>query len=62
MANSGDDNGGPAWYINMDRNWARAGFDRRHTFVQSYIYELPFGRGQRYRSPARPRGFSAAGS
>jgi hypothetical protein len=48
MANGGDDNGGPAWYINPDRNWARAGFDRRHTFVQSYIYELPFGKGQRY--------------
>lgn len=48
MANVGDDNGGPAWYIGMDRNWARAGFDRRHTFVQSYIYELPFGKGQRF--------------
>lgn len=48
MANAGDDNGGPAWYINPERNWARAGFDRRHTFNQSYIYELPFGRGRRW--------------
>ena len=48
MANGGDDNGGPAWYINPERNWARAGFDRRHTFVQSYIYELPFGKGKPY--------------
>lgn len=48
MANAGDDNGGPAWYINPERNWARAGFDRRHTFVQSYIYELPFGKGKRW--------------
>lgn len=48
MANSGDDNGGPAWYINPERNWARAGFDRRHSFVQSYIYELPFGKGKRF--------------
>jgi hypothetical protein len=48
MANAGDDNGGPAWYINPDRNWARAGFDRRHSFVQSYIYELPFGKGKAY--------------
>ncbi len=48
MANSGDDNGGPAWYINPERNWARAGFDRRQTFTQSYIYELPFGKGKQY--------------
>ncbi len=48
MANSGDDNGGPAWYINPERNWARAGFDRRQTLVQSYIYELPFGKGKRW--------------
>jgi len=48
MANAGDDNGGPAWYINPERNWARAGFDRRQTFVQSYIYELPFGKGKPY--------------
>lgn len=50
MANAGDDNGGPAWYINPERNWARAGFDRRHSFVQSYIYELPVGRGKRWLS------------
>ncbi len=48
MANGGDDNGGPAWYINPERNWARAGFDRRHSFVQSYIYELPFGKGKHF--------------
>jgi hypothetical protein len=46
MANAGDDNGGPAFYINPQRNWAPAGFDRKHTFVQSYIYELPFGKGK----------------
>lgn len=50
MANLGDDNGGgvggPLFYINPQRNWARANFDRKYTFVQSYIYELPFGKGK----------------
>ncbi|MBC7925738.1 MAG: TonB-dependent receptor, partial [Bryobacteraceae bacterium] len=50
MANSGDDNGGPSFYINPERNWARPGFNRTHTFVQSYIYELPFGMGKGFLS------------
>jgi len=43
-----DEDGGFRWYINPRRNYARAGFDRTHTFVQSYVYNLPFGKGQRW--------------
>ena len=43
-----DEDGGFAWYINPRRSYARAGFDRTHAFVQSYIYQLPFGKGQHW--------------
>lgn len=33
----------------LRRNRAAAGYDRRHMFVMSWIYELPFGKGQRFR-------------
>jgi hypothetical protein len=42
-----DDDGGLAFYINQRRNYARNDFDRTHTFVQSIVYELPFGKGKR---------------
>ena len=46
---SGDDGGfGQSWYINQRRNYARNDFDRTHTFVQSYVYDLPFGKGKRF--------------
>jgi hypothetical protein len=35
-------------YIQPRRSYARLGFDREHTFVQSYLYELPFGKGKRW--------------
>ncbi len=35
-------------YINPRRNWRRLNFDRTHYFVQSYVYELPFGKGKKY--------------
>ena len=35
-------------YIDGRRNWRRLNFDRTHYFVQSYVYELPFGKGKRY--------------
>jgi carboxypeptidase family protein len=46
---TGDD-GGLAFYINQRRNYARNDFDRTHTFVQSIVYELPFGKGKRFAS------------
>jgi len=36
------------FYINPRRNWRRLNFDRTHFFTQSYIYELPFGKGKKY--------------
>jgi hypothetical protein len=44
---TGDD-GGLAFYINPRRNYARNDFDRTHTFVQSIVYDLPFGNGKRW--------------
>ncbi len=46
---SGDD-GGLLFYFNQRRNYARNDFDRTHTFVQSYVYNLPFGPGKRWLS------------
>jgi hypothetical protein len=43
---TGADNGGFRYYINPQRNRARADGEVRHVFVQSYIYELPFGKGK----------------
>ena len=34
----------------LDRNYARADFDRTLNFIQSYIYELPFGKGKHFLS------------
>jgi hypothetical protein len=38
---------GGLWnYIQPRRSYSRLDFDRTHTFVQSYLYELPFGQGK----------------
>jgi len=42
---NGDD-GGLDWQIGATRNYARADFDRTFTFVQSYVYSLPYGPGR----------------
>lgn len=46
---SGDD-GGLTFYIAPRRNYARTDFDRKFSFVQSYVYHLPFGVGEKYLS------------
>ena len=48
MGFQNDDDGGLDFYINQRRNYARNDFDRTHTFVQSYVYDLPFGTGKRW--------------
>jgi hypothetical protein len=40
---------GGLWnYLQPTRSYARLDFDRAHTFVQSYVYELPFGKDKRW--------------
>lgn len=42
----GNDGGGPSFYLNFQRNYMEVSNSRRHTFVQSVVYELPFGKGK----------------
>ncbi|MEO7142592.1 MAG: TonB-dependent receptor [Bryobacteraceae bacterium] len=44
---TGDD-GGLYFYVNPRRGYARNDFDRTQTFVQSYVYDLPFGPGKKW--------------
>jgi outer membrane receptor protein involved in Fe transport len=46
---NGDD-GGLDFYAaqGLHRNWARADYDREFTYVQSYVYKLPVGRGEKF--------------
>ncbi len=40
---------GGLWnYLQPGRNYAPLDFDRTHTLVQSYLYELPFGKNRRW--------------
>ena len=49
MSFQGGDNGGLArWYINPERNYARADYDRTLNYVQSFVYRLPFGKKQKF--------------
>ena len=42
------EDGGLTFYINPRRNWQVLSFNRTHNFVQSYVYELPFGKSKKY--------------
>jgi len=44
----GADDGGPDNYIDFQRNYSETSRSRRHTFVQSYVYELPFGKNKKF--------------
>ena len=48
MGSQTGDDGNLLWYINPKRNWARTDFDRTLNFVQSYVYQLPFGPGKKF--------------
>jgi hypothetical protein len=34
-------------YVNQRRNWAKTDFNQTHVFNESFLYRLPFGKGQR---------------
>jgi hypothetical protein len=44
----GADDGGPDNYIDFQRNYSVTSRNRAHTFVQSYVYELPFGKNKHF--------------
>lgn len=39
---------GLPYYFDLRKNYARLNFDRTHNFVQSWVYELPFGPGRHW--------------
>ncbi|HKV26593.1 MAG TPA: carboxypeptidase regulatory-like domain-containing protein [Candidatus Acidoferrum sp.] len=51
---NGENSNGIDYYINFRRNYARADFDRTHMFVQSYIWDLPLGKGHRWLAGGGP--------
>jgi hypothetical protein len=52
--NGGDDDGFYGFYLNgqYHRNWGLNDFNRYITFVQSYVYQLPFGKGKAFLNSA----------
>jgi len=53
--NGGDDDGFYGFYLNgqYHRNWGLDDFNRRFSFVQSYVYQLPFGNGKHFLNGSR---------
>ncbi len=52
--NGGDDDGFYGFYLRgqYHRNWGLNDFNRTVSFVQSYVYQLPFGKGKRFMNSA----------
>jgi hypothetical protein len=48
MAYQQDDDGALFWLINQQRNYVRTDWDRTLNYVQSYVYQLPWGVGKRW--------------
>jgi hypothetical protein len=44
---TGDD-GGLLWQIGVPRNYARTDWDRTLSYVQSYVYQIPVGKGKKF--------------
>jgi hypothetical protein len=52
--NGGDDDGCYCFYLRgqYHRNWGLNDFNRTVSYVQSYVYQLPFGKGKRFMNSA----------
>jgi hypothetical protein len=48
MSFQSDDDGGLVFFIDQQRNYAPTDFNRTLSFIQSYVYELPFGPGKKW--------------
>jgi hypothetical protein len=48
MSYQNGDDGGYDFYVGFQRNYARTDFDRKYSYVQSFVYQLPFGKGMRW--------------
>jgi len=46
--NTGDSNSGIPTPADFERSWARTDQDRLHSFVESFLYQLPFGPGRHW--------------
>jgi len=46
--------GGTSIYVDFQRNYAVLGNNRKHTFVQSYVYEFPFGKNKKWLNSGVP--------
>ena len=49
-ASGGGAAGNPQTVTNLRAGYGASGFDVKHRYVQSWLYELPFGKGRRYMS------------
>ncbi len=48
VGENGENSSGVPYYIDFQRNYARTDFDRTQMFNQSFVYDLPFGKGQKH--------------
>ena len=54
VTSNGGSVGNTLVYIDFHRNYGVLGNNRKHTFVQSYVYELPFGKGRKWMNSGVP--------